>query len=505
MNITDRQHKDKQPTGGSPRTTIRKGGPAGDDSGVGCIAALLRRAILKPVGQETIYPGYGQSFAERYPELDSSRGHNGFTRGGAALLFIAAFVAGLLTGSAAAMLKYAIAFVSRWVTRGFDVGHCNYWLILLPVAGICLAVAYQRYCVGYPIFHGEFRMRTDFRNRRCYLPVKLMYSPLIASTVTLGFGGSAGSEGPIAYSGAAIGSNVGAFFRLNPSMVRMMMAIGAGAGIAGIFKAPVGGMLFTLEVIGITMSTVSVIALVICCVVSSLTAYVLSGLTPDISFPHPQTVATEYYPIVLLFGVFCGLYSLYYTGMMGYVKSMLAKIHNRWMLAVAGGLVTGLLLFLFPPLYGEGYGLVSNLLDGGYNQLVSGGIAAKEVATPLLLLLLSAGLILAKPLANSATNNSGGVAGDFAPTIMAGSVTGFFFVWLFDRCLGLGLPVSSFVFMGMAGVLSGSCRAPLMAMFLVTEMATMGYGEFMPVAIVATISYITVCLVRFIFRKSRRG
>lgn len=421
------------------------------------------------------------------------------------MLMLVALLTGIAAGCAASLLKFLIATLGRWLTSFFSGGSLNWWLVLLPPAGLLLTVAYQRLVLHRYIFHGEDRLRGAFASRRTYLPSYLTYSPIIASTLTLGFGGSAGSEGPIAYSGGAIGSNAGAMFRLDPKSVRLLTAIGAGAGIAGIFKAPIGGALFTVEVLGVAMTTISVIALVVACVASSLTAYLLSGCTPDIAFHHAAQISLDHLPLILLFGVFCGLYSAYYAGTMKRVGGWLSRIGNPWLKASVAGLTTGVLVFLFPPLYGEGYGLVGQLLDGGWDDLVSGGVALSVSGHAAMLLIAAGGMMLAKCVATSSTNNGGGVAGDFAPTIMAGSVVGFFYAYLLDHGLGLSLPVADYVFMGMAGILSGAVRAPLMAMFLVTEMATIGYGQFLPVALVATLSYLTVCTVRFIGRKRSQG
>lgn len=472
---------------------------------------IIRGHTLARFLQGFVYPPhrgvnpicYGQTLEERSPDLSPAYiTALKATHIKPAMLMFVALLTGIAAGIAAALLKFSIATLSGWLTSGFSAKTLNWWIVLLPVAGLLLTSAYQRFILHREIYHGEDRLRGDFAVNRCYLPIPLAYSPLIASTLTLGFGGSAGSEGPIAYSCGAIGSNLAALFRVPPRSVRILTAIGAGAGIAGIFKAPIGGALFTIEVLGIAVNSVSVGALVVACVASSLTAYLISGCTPDIPFHHAAQISLDNFPLILLFGVFCGVYSAYYSGIMGIVGRWLRKLRNHWVKNTIAGVGVGVLILLFPPLYGEGYTLVAQLLDGNWSGISDGGVAGFISSPPLMLLAGSAGIILAKCFATSATNNGGGVAGDFAPTIMAGSVAGFFYAYLFDHFCGMPLPVSDYVFMGMAGVLAGAVRAPLMAMFLVTEMATMGYGQFMPVAIVASISYLTVCTVKFIGRRS---
>lgn len=478
------------------------------NSGRYLTAFMSLQRFLYPPEKDNGYPGYGQTFSERFPSIQPHSADNIYA--GKAAMVIIALITGIATGTAASLLKLCIASISRWLTALFDPGSMNLGLILLPLAGILLTGIYQRYVLHREIYHGVDRLSNDFRHNRCYLPVALTYSPLVAASVTLGFGGSAGSEGPIAYSGAAMGSNIASWFRLSPRDVRVMTAIGAGAGIAGIFKAPLGGALFTIEVLGISMSAISVISLIAACVISAITAYVLSGCTPDIPFHITAEISYGIFPPVLLFGIICGIYSAYYSKIMVTLKRFFSRIRNPWIKNSIAGLIIGILIFLFPPLYGEGYGFVAQLLDGDYTALTDGGVLSatflsSTASVPALLMLAALGMLACKAVATSSTNSGGGVAGDFAPTIMIGGVAGFLFAYAAGAIFGITLPVRAYVFMGMAGVLSGAIRAPLMAMFLITEMATSGYGQFMPVAVVATVSYLVVCLIRLIGRKTRQG
>lgn len=469
------------------------------------VADFLQNFLYPPRAVSDV-KGYGETLSERFPRLSAAEvsAWTSRTDRPAVIMFIA-LITGIGAGAAAYLLKLGIAGLSLGVTSFFDPKSFNWWFILLPVIGLVTVGIFQRYIIRRKLYHGEDRLRHDFMMHRPYLPSSLTYNPLIACIITLGFGGSAGSEGPIAYSGAAIGSNVGGWMGMSPRTVRFMTAIGAGAGIAGIFKAPVGGMLFTIEVLGIELTTMAVAALVVACVASAMTTYCLSGFTPDIAFANESPINLDHWPLILLFGVFCGLYSAYYSGSMKLAGRWLGKLKNPWVKNIVAGLSIGIMLFLFPSLYGEGYGIVGALLNGSWQHIVEGGIMTSVSNLPLMLLLGALGLMLLKCFATAATNDGGGVTGNFAPTIMIGSVTGFFYAFLITHWLGIPLQISDYVFMGMAGILSGAIGAPLMAMFLVTEMATMGYGQFLPVAIVATISYLTVCLVRFIGLKMSQG
>lgn len=467
------------------------------------------RAVVCPPDKNPEATGYGETLSQRYPNLSPQAIRHIKTQhlGTLTLIFIA-ILTGFSTGLTAHLLKFGIATLSSILTSAFNPAKMNLWLILLPLAGIIFTGIFQRYIIRRPIYNGEDRLCDDFLQNRCYLPVSLTYTPLLASIITLGFGGSSGSEGPVAYSGAALGSNIAAWFRLPPHHVKTLMAIGAGAAIAAIFKAPIGGVLFTIELHKLTMSSRSVVGLVAACVTSALTAYVLSGDTFDTTFPSPSSLSLNLIPLLLLAGVFCGLYSSYYSAIIKKVKQLCYAIRNPWLRNLGAGLSIGLLIFLFPSLYGEGYGIVGQLLEGDWSALASGSCFTLaehlwNINPTLLPLLISLGIILAKAFATSATNSGGGVAGDFAPTLMAGSVAGFLFASILNNFCGMNLPVADFVFFAMAGVMAGAIKAPLMSIFIVTEMATNGYGLILPVTIVAITSYAVVCGVSYLTRTLR--
>lgn len=411
-------------------------------------------------------------------------------------IFAPAVIIGLLTGTAAFLLKRMIGWVSLMLTSHLNAESANYILLVIPVAGILLTAIYTRYILHDNLAHGVRQLMHDLSQRMYRLKPHLTYAPMIASTMTLGFGGSAGSEGPIAYTGAAIGSNIGRLFRLSPLLMKIMIGCGAGAGIAGIFKAPVGGILFTLEVLGMELTTMSVLALVAAAVTSAMTAYAWSGCTIDIPFTAPVAFEASIIPYVIALGVFCGLYSLYYSFIMKKVEKMLDSFTNHWVKNLIGGGMLALLIFLFPTLYGEGYDTVGRIINGNASTIVNDSLFHDVTDTSWMLLLVVGGTLLAKCFATSATNSGGGVSGDFAPTLFAGCFAGFFFAFMMNKLFGLDLPTSTFAYFGMAGVMSGAIRAPFMAMFLTSEMAA-GYTFFLPIVICAAISYGVVRLFTF--------
>lgn len=405
-----------------------------------------------------------------------------------AFLFVLATITGLLTGCAAALLKSVIGWIADAFHGYLHIGEANYYLLLIPLAGILLTGIYQRYIQHANLVHGVRQLVGSLDKGNYRLPGYLTYAPMVASSLTLGFGGSAGSEGPIAYTGAAIGSNVAKVFRLSPRMMMIMVGCGAGAGIAGIFKAPVGGAFFTLEVLKLELTTMSVMALFLTCITASMTAYVLSDFTVDLSYLRMDQFDASIIPWVIVLGIVCGFYSLYYTYIMALMDKYYHTIANKWVRNLVSGGILAVLVFLFPAMYGEGYGMIGHLLNGDLSAVTDYSLYHSVRSDGWLMVLIVAGIVMTKCFAASAANSGGGVAGDFAPTLFAGCMLGFVFASTVNLAFGLHLPVSGFAFMGMAGVMAGAIRAPLMALFLTAEM-TDGFILFLPLLAVSSISY----------------
>ncbi len=400
-------------------------------------------------------------------------------------------IIGVLTGGCAWLLKLMISAVSHLLIGNGGNG-ADWLLLVLPLTGILLVVAYQHFILRRNIEHGVEQVQQHLRDGRFRLGNKMVYAPLIASTLTLGFGGSAGSEGPIATTGSAIGSGVGRFFGMTHAQLRVMIGIGAGAGIAGIFKAPIGGALFTIEVLMLEMTTLPVITLIISCIASSMTAYALSSCTYDINVAHQVIFDTSIIPWVFVLGVLCGIYSVYYSWIMKHLSRFFEKISNIWFRAIFSGIILSVCVFLFPSLYGEGYNTLTQLLNGDKTVLTAESLFYALHSDPTIVILLLAGLLAAKPAAACSSNSGGGVAGDFAPTLFAGGMFGFLFALAANTWFGAELTTAGFAYIGMAGVMAGAIRAPLMAMFLTAEMCD-GYQFLLPLLIAVTISY---CIVK---------
>lgn len=407
------------------------------------------------------------------------------------VLFLALFV-GIAGGFAAQLLKFLIHLIATWLTSHFSTTNANYLYLVYPVVGILLTVLFVKYVVKDNISHGVTKVLYAISRNKSRLKRKNMYASLVASSITIGFGGSVGAEGPIVYTGAAIGSNVGQAFRLSPKVLMLLVGCGAAAGIAGIFRAPIAGMLFTLEVLMIDLTGVTVMPLLLSSIAGATVAYVLEGYNAEFFFTQSEAFMTNKIPYTIILGVICGMISYYFTKVMFMMESMFRKIKQQgWRIVVGGTLIAGM-VFLFPPLYGEGYGTINNLLDGNVSAVMNGTVFYVDRDNVWFITLFIAAITLMKAFATSATNGAGGVGGTFAPSLFVGALTGFLFAYIFNNLdLGVELSQKNFTLMGMAGVMSGVMHAPLMAIFLTAEM-TGGYDLFLPLLIVSTLAYITI-------------
>lgn len=405
-----------------------------------------------------------------------------------------AVIVGAITGFCAFLLKTFVKYISGFLTSGLHMSGINWYLLLIPVAGILLTGIYVRYILRDNIEHGVAQLMRDLSKKMYDLKSHLTYAPVLASSITLGFGGSAGAEGPIAYTGAAIGSNIGRMFGMSPRLLMIMIGCGAGAGIAGIFKAPIGGVLFTLEVLKMEFTTLPVIALIVSSVVSAMIVYVCTGCTFDVGYIPSVAFDPSIIPYVILLGLFCGVYSIYYSGIMHRMERFYDRISNPWLKNLSSGLLLAVLIFVFPVLYGEGYGSVAQILNGDASVMADHSFYFGYGNSDMWLLIIAAGILIVKAFATSSSNCGGGVAGDFAPTLFAGCIAGYLFAGTLNHFFGLDLPTGNFALIGMAGVMAGAIQAPLMALFITVEM-TGASGLFLPVMLCSAISYATVKLI----------
>lgn len=408
-------------------------------------------------------------------------------------ILIVALIIGIITGFVSLLLKFMIEEIAMLATSHLNVTGGNFQYILCPMIGILLAALYVKYVVRYNISHGVTKVLYAISQSNSRLKPHNMYSSVVSSSITIGFGGSVGAEGPIVYTGAAIGSNIGRAFRLSPRLLMIMVGCGAAAGIAGIFKAPIAGMLFTIEVLMLDLTAISVMPLLVASISAATVAYAFTGFDVQFFFAQSEMFETSRIPLVILLGIFCGLVSVYFTKAINMMENMFKKVDGTFNKFFIGAAILGLLIFIFPPLYGEGYGTINLLLTGDVTSILDGSIFYGYKDSVWMIAVFIGLIILTKVFATSATTGGGGVGGTFAPSLYVGCLTGFFFAYLLSLFGVDDISTKNFALMGMAGVMSGVMHAPLMAIFLTAEM-TGGYQLFLPLLIVSTISYGTIKL-----------
>lgn len=408
------------------------------------------------------------------------------------LLWLAAIV-GAAAGFLAHLFNRMIAIISDIFLTHIREHEFNWWLIPLPLIGILLTGILCRYVVKINLTHGVSQLMAEIYRGKYKLRSCLIFSPIFGSAITLGFGGSSGSEGPIAYAGAALGSNLGRILGLTDDRIKFLIGCGAAAGISGIFMSPMGGMLFTLEFLRMELLSLSILAVVVACLVAYGVVYFCNGAIPMSTFLPSQSLEPHYYWAVIALGLFCGFYSLYYSAVVNRTDQFFSRISNPWYRNFIGGIFVGICVFLFPALYGVGYPVLSDTIHMHYEELMAGNILLHFHMGKWSMIIVAALILLIKCWATGTTNASGGVSSDFAPTLYAGGIAGFLFSMFSNEVFHTHLPVGMFAFLGMAGVMAGAIEAPLMTIFIVMNMG-LSMNNALPICICAYLSYITVRL-----------
>ncbi len=401
----------------------------------------------------------------------------------------------LVVGGVCALAAMLLKFLAHWtagvVNDLISHGRDSLVLLILPAIGIVLTLLFVRYAVGENIAHGVSNVLLAISQNRGRIKLHNTWSSIVASSITIGFGGSVGAEAPIVMTGAAIGSNLGRFFRMDSKSVILMVGCGASAGIAAIFKAPLAGLVFTLEVLMLDLTMSSLVPLLVSSVTATITTSLLMGGGSLFHFVYNVPFDLSKTPYYLILGVFTGLVSVYFTRTAIALGGWFGRMSNTYRRVLAGVLLLGGLIYLYPPLYGEGYSSVQQLFEGKVDQLFSHSPLAFVTGNPWLLLVVLGALFLLKVVAMAATTGAGGVGGSFAPTLFVGAVAGFFMARLLNMTMDAGVGVSNFVLVGMAGAMAGVMHAPLLGIFLIAEL-TEGYVLLIPLMLTATVAYITV-------------
>jgi CIC family chloride channel protein len=407
-------------------------------------------------------------------------------------ILMLSLVVGVFAAFAAYLLKSTIHFIQHFLVESFSRDTVNYWYLVFPVVGIFLTSLFVRKIVKDDISHGVTRILYAISQRKSILKLHNVWTSLVGSSVTIGFGGSVGAEAPIVLTGSAIGSNLGKFFKLDQKTLMLLVGCGAAGAIGGIFKAPIAGLVFTLEVLMLDMTLTSIVPLLISSVTATSVSYILSGSSFMFQFSTYEPFAVERIPYLILLGIVCGLTSLYFTRGMNSIEKFFRRYKNPYTKFAIGGAILSLLIFIFPPLYGEGYDTIENLLNGNSASVLDRSFFQQLGNSPWVMVIYLVLIVVFKIFASAATTSGGGVGGIFAPSLFMGSLVGFVFATVFG-IFGIHLPEENFALAGMSGLMSGVMHAPLTGIFLIAEL-TGGYNLFMTLMIVSVVSYLTIIL-----------
>lgn len=405
-------------------------------------------------------------------------------------VYLLSLIVGFLSALAAAILKNALSSTAKILSDNVSYQSGGIFYLTLPMIGMLLTLLFVKFIVRDNIGHGVSRVLHAISRKKGILRTHNTWTSLAATTLTIGFGGSVGAEAPIVLTGSSIGSAIGNYFRLNYRNVTLLIGCGAAGAIAGIFKAPIAGIVFTLEVLMLDLTMSSIVPLMISSVTAGTVAYFLMGDDVLLTFNITESFLISNIPWYIVLGIICGIVSVFFSKMTLFLESQYEKIRNIFIRLVVGAIVLGSLIFLFPPFYGEGYDTIMSLLQGDSADVFENTIFNSFSDSYMIFILFFIGLIVLKVVASSSTNGAGGVGGIFAPTLFIGGITGFVVASMMNRLTGFDLPDNRFVLAGMAGAMAGIMHAPLTAIFLIAEI-TGGYALIIPLIITSTIAFIT--------------
>ena len=398
---------------------------------------------------------------------------------------------GIIAGMGATIIKNAVRVTQRMISHLIDQGVHNYIYVVLPFVGIFLTVLFVKYIVRKPVRHGIPNVLHSISRRKGELSRHNLYSSIVTSALTVGFGGSVGLEGPTVATGAAYGSWISKFFRLDYRHTILLLSCASAAGMAAIFKAPIAAIVFALEVIMLDLTTFSMVPLLMATSSAVVTSYFFLGQEVLYPFDVKQSFVISELPFYVFLGIIAGLVSAYFTKVYIFIAGLFEKVKNVWRRLFTGGIILGVLIFILPSLYGEGYDGINACLKGNMNYLFDNSMFFKFKEDVVLLFILMIAVTLLKVVATSITFGSGGVGGVFAPTLFTGANTGMFFAMSVEKLGFTYLDKENFALIGMSGLIAGVLQAPLTGVFLIADISG-GYELFVPLIITAIFSYLTV-------------
>lgn len=406
-------------------------------------------------------------------------------------ILILSGIIGALSGLAAVLLRNVVTLIQEFLTEDFYKDYANFLYILYPLIGISAAYLLGRYIFKDAGGHGIPDVLYTISKEKSIIPRVKTYSKIFTSALTVGFGGSVGLEAPMLVTGSAIGSNVGILTHLNAQQRTLLIGCGAAAAIAAIFGAPIGAVIFVIEVILMEISTASFIPLLIASVVGSLTSMVIMGEHPVFTFDLTDSFQANHMPYYLILGIVCGLTSLYFSNVIRRTEKIMGVLNGQFLKIMYGGAILGLIVFLLPPIYGEGFETLNTLIEGDTAQILEKSPFFSIIENPYIIIVFLIFLILVKPIAAAVTLSSGGSGGVFAPSLYVGGLLGFLFAYSINLFgFTIPLPLAHFTLVAMCGVMAGTQHAPLSAIFLIAEI-TGGYELFIPLMLVSAVSYLT--------------
>lgn len=426
-------------------------------------------------------------FRNRY--LQKLSGSKLFTIDQEKMIYFLSFIVGLLSALAAAILKNTIYSTNKLLNEGVIRESAGYFYLAYPILGMLLTLLFVKYIVKDNIGHGVSRVLYSISKRKSRLKSHNTWTSIVATTLTIGCGGSVGAEAPIVLTGSSIGSTIGRYFRLNYRNITLLIGCGAAGAISGIFKAPIAGIVFTLEVLLLDLTMSSIVPLLISSVTAASVAYFLMGDTVLFSFDITGAFNIKNIPWYIILGIGSGLVSVYFSKMTLFLESRYDKIRNSFLKLAVGGSILTLLIWIFPPFYGEGYKTIMLLLSGNSDAVFAGSLFHGAADNYFVFILFFLSLVTFKVIATSSTNGAGGVGGIFAPTLFIGGVNGYMLSNLLQKFAGAEIPDNRFVLVGMAGTMAGVMHAPLTAIFLIAEI-TGGYSLLIPLIITSTTAFI---------------
>ena len=426
-------------------------------------------------------------------------------------VLLIALVVGVFTALAGLLLKWFIAQIEHALTGHFNVGGANVLYLIYPVVGIWLTMVFIRYVVRDDIGHGVTKILFAIARKQSYIRAHNTWTSVVASGLTIGFGGSVGAEAPIVLTGSAIGSTLGRLFRLHGRTLMLLVGCGAAGAVSGIFKAPIAGLVFVLEVLMIDLTMGSLLPLLVSCVTAAGVTFAIDGMDTLFSFQMESSFTVSRTPAYILLGAACGLVALYFTRTMNMLENGFRRLTSRYARLAVVGAMLSILIFFLPSLFGEGYNLINLLLNGSspedWDEVMRRSMFYGH--SDLLLVYLALVLVF-KVFASTATNGGGGCGGIFAPSLFLGCISGFIFARLWNDAglLSLTLSERNFAMLGMCGLMSGVMHAPLTGIFLIAEL-TGGYAMFMPLMMVSVCAYLTIKVFEphsiYAMRLARRG